>query len=175
MSDDGPAPFQPGCRVRDCATGQTGTVHTYIVTTGAMLVLPDGGLLTISTVELWEDEADPYVVETVPLARVLEEFVTKWRKTRPSTAGQWGSDNRGPNHVEPLSAFEYLHERGVTDYQIRKVRAPDKFPHTELRVADSLVAAIGMPEMFYDGTLNIAPNPAATATSLTGSGEPEAA
>ena len=86
---------------------------------------------------------------------MLEDFVTGWRKTRPSTAGQWGSEQRGPNHVEPLSAFEYLYEHGVTDNQIRQVRKPDRHPYTELRVADSLIAAIGVPEVLYDGTLAI--------------------
>lgn len=37
-----------------------------------------------------------------------------------------------------------------------------EYPRTELRVADSLVAAIERPDAFHDGTLNIYPNPKAT-------------
>lgn len=108
-------------------------------------------------------EPDGCVVSTVPLAAILREFVDDWRKKRPPTKGQYSSEERGAPDVEPLSPYTSLaFDTGIPEAAIRRVRNPKRHPVTELHVADSLVAAIGNPGMFHDGTLMIMPNPKAT-------------
>lgn len=100
---------------------------------------------------------DPCVVETEPLCAILREFVEGWLKTRRSRKGQHGYQD---NDVDPLSPYTWLaFDSGLPEDEIRKIRNPSRYPLTELRVADSIARSIGEPLMFYDGTLDVLPNP----------------
>ena len=104
-------------------------------------------------------DVDPCVVETAPLAGILEDFVTGWRTTRPSRRGQFG---KAATDVEPLGAYEALsHWTDLSEDEIKRMRRPELHPYTELRVADALVASIGEPAMFHgpEPLLRIQPNP----------------
>lgn len=50
---------------------------------------------------------------------------------------------------------------GIPEATIENVVSA-RFRTTELRIADALVAAIGRPEAFHDGTLEVRPNPTAS-------------
>lgn len=108
-------------------------------------------------------EPDGCIVDTAPLSILLRDFVTGWKKTRPSTKGQFGAPAaRVPG--EPLGAYTALaFHTGLRESDIKRVRNPGRHPVTELRVADALVGAIGNPGMFHDGTLTVRPNPRAPA------------
>jgi hypothetical protein len=121
---------------------------------------------------------DAFVVHSDPLSTLLHGFVTSWEKSRPrETGGKFISGNRR-QEIVPISPVAWLEtESGVSRHQISNIlRRRTRF--TELRVADSLVAAVGRPDAFYDGTLDVIENPhASRATrdveaqqSLTGNG-----
>lgn len=112
---------------------------------------------------------DGCVVRTEPLADLLTGFVSRWRVHRPATAGQFTSTERGSavSAVGPVAWLEQetrQHDpdrRGVPAGTIERIMGR-RSPTTELRTADALVSAIGCPEAFHDGTLEIRPNPCAT-------------
>lgn len=126
---------------------------------------------------------DGCVVETAPLAAILQDFVTDWRRRRPNTRGQYSGEERNATDVQPVSAYDVLaFETGLPETAIRRIRNPRKHPMTELRVADRLVASIGAsPLLFQKGeALEPQPNPKAPPerqreccgrTSLTGTGQ----
>ena len=109
-------------------------------------------------------EPDPCVVATEPLCNVVREFVEDWLKTRRSRKGQWESADHAGD-VDPVSPYTWLaFDTGLPEPEIRKLRNPARYPVTELRVADAIVASIGNPVMFHDGTLEPRPNPAVPAS-----------
>lgn len=126
---------------------------------------------------------DGCAVETAPLAALVRGFVTSWNRQRPQTANRYGEE---PGSVTPIGAYEYLAAetrradllgRGVPEPTIENI-VRELRPTTPLSVADALVTAIDRPEAFYDGTLEIRPNPGASkqarAACCTGSSPPPA-
>lgn len=106
-------------------------------------------------------EPDGLVVETAPLSALLAEFVGTWRRGRPSIRSQHA--RAGASIVEPVGPYQWLAtDTGIPETTLRAVRNPKRQPVTELRVAEALVASIGEPGMFYDGTLTVKANPKAT-------------
>lgn len=100
-------------------------------------------------------------METAPLSALVAEFVSDWRRTRPSRRNRFDTD--GAEQIEPVGPYEWLATAtGLPESTLRAVRNPRRQPLTELRVAESLVAAIGEPAMFRNGTLTVIPNPKAT-------------
>lgn len=110
---------------------------------------------------------------------LLEGFVRRWALERPPRrAGQFaaGGERSG---VEFVAAVDWLASAaGVERHDIENLMRR-RTRTTELRIADPLVAAIGAPQALYDGTLDVRPNPRASARarsaccgggSLTGSG-----
>jgi hypothetical protein len=118
---------------------------------------------------------------------VLQDWCDRWDRDHPDLAagkkkngrriGGGGSETRR-NALGQLAgngavgALTILHERtvradpdgrGVSKDTIRSLLAKRTAAFTELRTADLLVAAIQSPELLYDGTLQIEPNPAARA------------
>lgn len=111
-----------------------------------------------------DEGMDPCVVETAPLCSIVQEFVTDWLKHRRSRRGQRGYD--AAVDVDVMSPYAWLaFDSGVPESSIRKLRSPRRYPLTELRVADRITSSIGDPSLFYDGTLNVAPNPLVPATA----------
>lgn len=132
-------------------------------------------------------ERDGCVVDSEPLARVVTGFVSDWKRGRPSVGGQFGASQVRRVDVESTSALDWLSEAtGIPRGTIENltVRGRDgklgRSRTTELRIADPIVAALGRPELFHDGTLEVKPNPHAKAKyrkaccggSLTGTVEP---
>lgn len=126
---------------------------------------------------------------TEPLAEMLDGFVNRWRSTRPSTAGRFAARQQR-TEVAFVSPIDWLAEesrrhdpdgRGVSPGTIERIRGR-RSRTTGLRAADALVAALGCPEVFHDGTLEIRPNPCASpseqaaccggAVSMTGALDP---
>jgi hypothetical protein len=118
---------------------------------------------------------DPCCVETAPLSRLIGDFASDWRATRrPRPNGYcarpslW-NDEPETTSVEPILPYEWIAAEAshvlardgwaLPAESVRKLRNPRRYPLAELRVADAIVAAIGEPGMFYDGTLVIFPNP----------------
>lgn len=92
---------------------------------------------------------DGCVVDSDPLAAILSGFVGSWERTRPKSEGH---QRRA---VRPVGAIEWLvSESGVSEYRIQKVLDGSE-AQVDLGVADALVAAVGCPEVFYDGTLEV--------------------
>lgn len=93
---------------------------------------------------------DGCVVESAPLSLVLNGFVDVWQRTRPND-GYRGKkvDVSTVKAVEWLSAASGVSERAIRD--LMKLKRPT----TDLVVADALIAAIGCPQVFYDGTLEV--------------------
>lgn len=104
---------------------------------------------------------DAFVVCTEPLSGLVCGFVDRWHAERPPTNGQFAT---GDTRVEgTLSAIQYLEEKTQLPRKaIASVTTRDedgrpcgRSATTELRVADALVAAIGSPEAFSNGTLRV--------------------
>lgn len=107
---------------------------------------------------------DPCVVDTAPLSQLVRSYADGWRRSRPSLKGRKHGrvDLLSKGYVEPVGPYEYLATAtGLPETKIRAVGNPNRNPTTELRVAEAIVAAIGEPGMFYDGTLTVRPNPRA--------------
>ncbi len=87
---------------------------------------------------------------------MLRSFVDDWNTTRPREIGGRfaGREQRTQGSVSAVSWL--VGETGIPKSTIEQV-AKGRYRTTELRVADALVAAIGHPEAFYDGTLEIRP------------------
>lgn len=93
-------------------------------------------------------------------------FVSRWQQRNPSTSGRFG---RAGSRQEPTTgALKWLsNETGIPIGTIANLTSKRKDgsgrlgrnPMTELRTADALVAALGHPESFHDGTLPIMVNP----------------
>lgn len=103
---------------------------------------------------------DGCVVPTDPLADLVRGFLHSWNRERPSNHGQF---SEGPTQEEVtfVGGTEWLvMEAGVSRDKIQSI-TQRRQPVTELHIADALVGAIGRPEVFHDGTLQVMPNPRA--------------
>lgn len=121
---------------------------------------------------------DPCAVQTRPLARLITEYEHRWRRQRPNVTRRFAAPGDRPvPYLDPLEALA-ISARLPLD---RLVAVRSRYdPHskksvaqilrlagvlggrtTELKVADTLVAALGRPEAFHDGTLHVLPNPEA--------------
>lgn len=111
---------------------------------------------------------DGCVVATEPLAIALGGFVRE-RNRRAVGGGRFAG--RGTRTEVPVvGAYEWLEQetrhhdpsgRGVTRKTIKRIVSGGSTV-TELKVADLLVAAIGRPDLLYDGTLEVFANPRAS-------------
>lgn len=119
---------------------------------------------------------DGCVVPTEPLSTLLQGFVRDWGRQRPPVGGRFAarSGRRRRREVEavpasdappPVSAVDYLaREAAVTAGQVERIIwSARRYPRTELRVADALLAAIERPDLLRE--LPVEPNPMATATA----------
>lgn len=96
---------------------------------------------------------DGCVVDGEPVAGMLNLFVDRWERTRPKSTGH--RSGRPADEVTNVRALEWLSENsGVSEWTIKKVMTGDR-ETVDLGVADALVAAVGRPEAFYDGTLHV--------------------
>jgi len=112
---------------------------------------------------------DSFIVETEQLCEVIGGFVSTWNRQRPPESpgritGRDGTDLVRAS-VSTVTAVDWLtQESGISGWVIKGILSR-RTRHTELRVADPLVAAAGCPEAFYDGRLEIRDNPAASAAT----------
>lgn len=130
---------------------------------------------------------DAFVVHTDSLSNLLHDFVSTWERSRGRQTGGTFATGNQRQEIVPIGPLSWLEtESGISRHQIGNIvrrdkegnRLPPRTRFTELRVADSLVAAVGRPDAFYDGTLDVIENPhASQATraseaqqSLTGDG-----
>lgn len=105
---------------------------------------------------------DGCVVDTEPLASLVTGFIRSWNTRHESRSGRFTGEQRR-NDVDHVSAMAWLEsETGVPRTTIQNIKLA-RYPTTELRVADALVAALDAPEAFHDGRLTVRPNPAASA------------
>lgn len=127
-----------------------------------------------------ERPSDAEVVSTVPLAAILEDYVTRYRSIRPSLRGRRGASL---SDVEPVGPYELLSAMtGLPEGTLRKMRNPNRYPSTEYRVADALVAAVGCPQAFHSSFIAtgqsfppLDPQPADTAPRPVLKGSPQMA
>lgn len=110
---------------------------------------------------------DGCVVPTEPLSTLLQGFVADWNRDRPTSAGQFRGRGESRTAADtPISALRWLaQETGVPEGTIQNVIASGgRYRHTELRVADPLVQAIGRVDVFHSEPpgLPILPNPLAS-------------
>jgi hypothetical protein len=118
---------------------------------------------------------DVCVVGTGPLSAMLVGFVDDWNRSRPSTGGRFLGGSQRESAVEPFGAIEWLsQETGVPAKTIQNIaRTPPRSRVTSLGVADALVAALGHPEAWHDGTLEVTPaTKAARASGCCGGSDP---
>lgn len=84
---------------------------------------------------------------------MLRGFVDRWQVERPQSGGAGVRQTETTvAHVGPLkwlAAETGIPERTITNVVRGRGRT------TELRIADALVMALGHPEAFHDGTLEI--------------------
>lgn len=116
----------------------------------------------------------------------MREFVKEWTSQHLDLAFSSGQNHLGQlTGNDAVGAVTILHERtrrvdplgvGVPVKTIHNVLA-GRYRHTQLRIADALLAAAHLPEALRDGRVNIVPNPNASSVerasccggSLTGS------
>lgn len=90
-------------------------------------------------------------VRTSELTSLLADFCIRWQESRPSTRkGTFGrSEANGW-----LTADQYLYEKGIDPHIIWEIRhRPREF--TSFTRADRIVMAMGLPEAYHDGRLNV--------------------
>lgn len=110
---------------------------------------------------------DGCVVPTEPLSHLLRGFVDEWNRERPSTGGRFAPKNLR-TEVAVLGAVEWIsQETQIPEPTIQnllpsKKTGQPRHRHTELRIADAVVQAIGKTQAFHDGTLEVLPNPSAS-------------
>lgn len=151
MAEPQSTPFLLEDPVVEKGTCRPGHVVTFITATASMVVRLENGDLEVVKIRMWQAR---YVVESVPLAGILTEFVTGWRRDRPMKGSGYRTPD--PSDVEPVTAYAWIEgETGLSRADIKKAMKPDDHPHVDLGVADALVAAVGQPGMFHDGTLTV--------------------
>lgn len=103
---------------------------------------------------------DACVVRAGPLSDLLNDFVSRWERTRPPRQAGRFTGRAARTRSPYVSAVEWL----VTETrgQVTRTTAEDLIGRrratVELRVADALVAAIDAPHAWHDGTLEVIPN-----------------
>ena len=111
---------------------------------------------------------DGCVVASESLAEILLPFLDGWSRERPAVGGRFEAGSAQRTTVTYVTGAEWLaRETGVPEKTIRGLASRDaetgrpkpRNPTTELRIADALVAAVGRPEVFHDGTLEVLKNP----------------
>lgn len=103
-------------------------------------------------------------METEPLAQLLQGFVADWNRQRPSADQRAGRRFARPDSGESVAlvgAVAWLSQETRLPEETISTVARARNRTTELYIADALVAALGRPEVFHDGTLEIRPNPLA--------------
>lgn len=112
---------------------------------------------------------DSFVVNSEPLSGILVGFVSQWERDRPKARGH--THGRPADEIVNVRATEWLSATsGIPEWKIKEVMR-QKTPTTTLRIADALIAAVGCPEVFYDGTLTVLDEIAAEVRQLTSSSE----
>jgi hypothetical protein len=95
--------------------------------------------------------SDPLVVSVYELAAVVNEWVDRYNRVRPT-----GANFR---HLQYLPARQALaNESGVTERYIWTILSHER-AWIPLGYADQLVQAMGCPEAIGDGRIHVAPNP----------------
>lgn len=119
---------------------------------------------------------DGCVVPTEPLAHALGGFMRERNRLVGSGTGRFGHRAAPAKQEAPVplvGAYEWLeaetrlHDpdgRGVSRKTIKRI-VGGQTTITDYRIADMLVAAIGRPELFHDGTLEVFENPHASRDS----------
>lgn len=114
---------------------------------------------------------DGCVVPTEQLTDLLSGFVQSWQRERPSRRGQFRSGSPADHSGDLLTAVEFLSEQtrrvdpagiGLPVEMIQNlVEHPRRSRHTELRIADPLVAAMGRTDVYHSEppALEVLPNP----------------
>lgn len=109
---------------------------------------------------------DGCVVETAPLAALIDTFVQDWNRDRPPDEGGKFMNGGGHREASPwVGALAWLAQETTISLNTIDGVARARWQFTELRIADPIVTAIGRPEVFYDGdppTLPVRGNPLAT-------------
>lgn len=114
------------------------------------------------------EDRDGCIVRTAPLAAVVTGFIDDWKRTRPHSSNPGQKRRSGELPDTAYGAEEWLeYQTGCQGFpvsrdRIRLITRTSAPKTTELRVADALVGAIGRPELFHDGTLEVEVNPRAT-------------
>lgn len=116
---------------------------------------------------------DGFVVDSEPLSAMLRTFANTWNQERPPPCR---GNRRQAVSVEPISAADYLaQESGVKLSTVKHLlHDPPQHPTAKLETADALVAALGQPQAFHDGTLTVLRRERGTlvpADRLNGSGD----
>lgn len=98
-------------------------------------------------------------VETMPLAEIINSHVKRWRERHPKTSSRDPNgyySTGGTGGVQTFAAHEWLSMKTrLSEATIRRAQNPAQYPRTRLEIADALVAAIGDPQVFRDGTLRV--------------------
>jgi hypothetical protein len=135
------------------------------VTLDRLVVQVDGSTGPLACTGPASVEPVPVGVVAATLTPALSEFVTSWRRTRPMRGS--GFRKAEPGDIEPVSPLTWL----VTETALERKDITSAFRFeangtvtargetVDLNVADALVAAIGEPGMFHDGTLAVRETP----------------
>jgi hypothetical protein len=102
-----------------------------------------------------ESDRDPCVVVTEGLATIVNAFVARHRAQYPLTSPYDEISARTYGEVPPAA--------------IRKV-ASRSYRMTEMRVADAIIAAVGRPDAFNNGELEVMGNPRVPAARRAAAG-----
>lgn len=110
---------------------------------------------------------DGCAVDAYAVAALLQTFVRDWNRERPPTEGKF-EGRAARDRIDAVRPYDYLSEQtGIKPRTLERLAAA-RSRHVELRVADQIVAALGCPQVFQDGTLTIVPNPTALASVRAG-------
>ena len=102
---------------------------------------------------------DGCLVPTEPLATLVRSFLERWNRDRPQTAGQFGDEVTPVRGVAWLASCADVPEATIQNIIDRRYRM------TEFRTADRLIAALDVPQAWCDGTIQVFPNPSASASA----------
>lgn len=102
------------------------------------------------------DAHDECVVDAEPLARILSDYIDRCERDRPPPIARYVGAAADPCYLDPVAWL--AQESGVPLKTVRNLtrktssgrRAP-RYSTTELRIADALVCAIGMPGALSPG------------------------
>lgn len=101
--------------------------------------------------------ATRYYVRGAPLQALLVAFIDRWTQERPTgrrsrgESGRWTTDSTSSF----VTAVDYLvSESGVPRATIQRLTS-GRMALARESTADALVAAIGCPQAFHDGTLQV--------------------